>query len=336
MTFPIGDTPPKGGAGKQPQPAKSKAKEISEMDLTELLKEMDKITNSSSGYDEMLKKLRKDKDFSREELELFNGNSIEQTKLAAEQKHSENPLLWKQLRKEERKIYDKYAAARHLVEDKYLKTKPKDFAEKFRAARDRSYTRGAKIRIIRKRLREWDSEVVDRARDDIKKAQAKEKAKTKTQAELDPETVKKVLDGVKSAGEAASKAIEEALKKALKDIERFADDVGDSSPEASSVASGASEPRRLNLAVETEPHKQHVVGLSKASPTAEALSVAMSNALLAPYVVHAYKIGTQPIAVLSVPKSEVAPLEEGMKISKTISWFEPDPCWSKQEIDDAW
>ena len=139
-----------------------------------------------------------------------------------------------------------------------------------------------------------------------------------------------------SAGEAASKAIEEALKKALKDIERFADDVGDSSPEASSVASGASEPRRLNLAVETEPHKQHVVGLSKASPTAEALSVAMSNALLAPYVVHAYKIGTQPIAVLSVPKSEVAPLEEGMKISKTISWFEPDPCWSKQEIDDAW
>jgi len=94
--------------------------------------------------------------------------------------------------------------------------------------------------------------------------------------------------------------------------------------------------RKLGLPIDAEPRQQLVVGLSNDLPADEAISVAMANPIFSPFVINAFAIGSQPIMVLSAPSSEIPALKNRIETSSTVSWFEPDPCWKKEEIDDPY
>ena len=94
--------------------------------------------------------------------------------------------------------------------------------------------------------------------------------------------------------------------------------------------------RKLKLSIDADPRERLVVAPANGTPAVEALSDAMGNPALAPFVINAFAIETYAILVLSVPSSEISALKDHIKNSDMVSWFEPDLCKKKEEIDDPY
>ena len=102
---------------------------------------------------------------------------------------------------------------------------------------------------------------------------------------------------------------------------------------ASRSADGkASATRRVSLPVDAEPKDSYVAALQDA----DAFEAMMADDVVASLATNAFSIGTQPIVQFAVPKQQVDEVKKRVAANNWFSWFKPDPCWSKQEVNDPY
>jgi subtilisin family serine protease len=139
-----------------------------------------------------------------------------------------------------------------------------------------------------------------------------------------------------ATGDAAPTGDDGGDKQSQEDADKETTAASDGNVAQADPKQTSAQTRTLTLSIDAEPREQLVAGLADDTPAVEAVSTAISDPALAPFVAHAFSIGTHTLLVLSAPRSEAPALKDQLKTSAIVAWFELNLCRNKEEIDDPY